>query len=233
MKPRAYFVTGTDTAVGKTLVAAALLHAANARGWSTIGLKPVAAGGVSHDGTYVNEDARLLQATASIPLDYAAVNPVVLHDAMAPHIAAARDGRRLNADELAAHCRRQLDASHAEFAVAEGAGGWLVPLDAPATMADLAADLGWPVILVVAMQLGCLNHALLTAREIDAAGLTLAGWVANVTGATMAAEAENLATLDDWLPAPRIGLIRNLGPDPRVADAAAHLDLSLLPDPAQ
>lgn len=230
MKPRAYFVTGTDTGVGKTLVTAALLHAANARGWSTIGLKPVAAGGASHDGTYMNDDARVLQATASIGLDYAAVNPVALTDAIAPHIAAERDGRTLNAGELAAHCRHQLNASGAEFAVAEGAGGWLVPLDARTTMADLAAALDWPVILVVAMRLGCLNHALLTAGAIEATGLTLAGWVANVTGDAMEAEAENLATLDDWLPAPRLGFIPNLGPHARPADAAGCLDLTVLPE---
>ena len=230
MSQRAYFITGTDTGVGKTLVAAALLHAANARGWSTIGLKPVAAGGANHDDVFMNEDARLLQSTASIDLDYAAVNPVALTDAIAPHIAAGRDGRKLNAEALAAHCQQQLDSSRADFAVAEGAGGWFVPLDSRTTMAELSATLGWPVILVVAMRLGCLNHALLTARAIEAAGLTLAGWVANVTGDAMAAEPENLATLDHWLPAPRLGLIRNLGPDPRPADAAAHLDLSLLPE---
>ncbi|UCG73281.1 MAG: dethiobiotin synthase [Chromatiales bacterium] len=230
MSQRAYFITGTDTGVGKTLVGAALLHAANAQGWSTIGLKPVAAGGTHHDGVFMNEDACLLQATASIELDYAAVNPAALADAIAPHIAAERDGRTLNAAELATHCRHQLATSGAEFAVAEGAGGWLVPLDARTTMADLATSLGWPVILVVAMRLGCLNHALLTARAIEAAGLALAGWVANVTGEQMAAEAANLATLDNWLPAPRLGCIRQLGPDPQPADAAGYLDLSLLPE---
>jgi dethiobiotin synthetase len=224
----AYFVTGTDTDAGKTLVSNALLAAANQRGMRSLGLKPVAAGGTRIDGELMNDDARLLQSTASCPLDYADVNPVALHDAIAPHIAAEREGRSLDVAALAEHCRLQREQSGAELTVAEGAGGWLVPLQRSDTMADLAVAIGWPVILVVAMKLGCLNHALLTAAAIQRAGLPLAGWVATTPSETMQAYAENLATLDRRLHAPRIGNLPFLGDKPAVAQAATCLDLNLL-----
>lgn len=228
MSGGAYFVTGTDTGAGKTLVAAGLLQAANARGWSTLGLKPVAAGGALRDGVLVNEDAHLLRMTASTRLDYPAVNPVLLEEAIAPHIAAAHDGRRLDVAALARHCRRLARESDAQFTVAEGAGGWLVPLEPPDTMADLVAALGWPVIMVVSMKLGCLNHALLTAAAISAAGQELAGWVATSPGPPMAAYDENLATLDARLGAPCIGALPYLGPQPVAAQVASYLDLDVL-----
>jgi dethiobiotin synthetase len=230
---RAFFITGTDTGVGKTLVAAGLLHAANERGWSTLGLKPVAAGGEPRGDAIVNRDARLLQATASVRLDYPAVNPVALTEAIAPHIAAAREGRTLTAAVLATHCREQLAANDAELAVVEGAGGWLVPLQGRETMANLAALLGLPVILVIGLKLGCLNHALLTSSAIRDAGLPLAGWAASCAGPPMTALQENLATLREWLPAPCIGVLPDLGPDAGPAAAAAYLRLSVLTGHAQ
>ncbi len=211
MTPARYFVTGTDTAVGKTLVTAALLLNARAFGLSAVGVKPVAAGCARVHGQLVNDDALLLQSQASVALDYARVNPVALEPAIAPHIAAARAGMALDAATLAAHVSR-VDAEDHDVILVEGAGGWLVPLNDRESMADLATWLGYPVILVVAMRLGCLNHALLTAAAIDKAGLTLAGWVANTTGTAMDAFDENLLALEQRLPALRLGTVPYLGP---------------------
>ena len=228
MSRHAYFVAGTDTGVGKTLVAAGLLAAANARGLSSLGLKPVAAGGEEVDGRFMNEDAYLLQQTASCQLDYADVNPIALQEAIAPHIAADREGRELPVGRLAEHCRRQADRCSAQFVVAEGAGGWLVPLQGSQTMADLAVALGWPVIMVVAMKLGCLNHAMLTAAAVRNAGLAIAGWVATSPEPAMNAYEANLETLRAQLDAPCIGVIPNLGVEPTPAKAAGYLDLDPL-----
>jgi len=206
-----YFITGTDTAVGKTLVTAALLLNARAFGLRAVGVKPVSAGCRRVDGQLVNDDALLLQENASVTLDYARVNPVALEPAVAPHIAAARAGVALGAAALAARVSG-VDAEGHDVVLVEGAGGWLVPLNDRESMADMATWLGYPVILVVAMRLGCLNHALLTAAAIDKAGLTLAGWVANTTGPTMEAFDENLLALEQRLPALRIGTVPYLGP---------------------
>lgn len=220
---RAFFVTGTDTGVGKTLVSAALLRAAAARGWRAIGLKPVAAGAVWREGRWVNDDALLLQASASVALDYAQVNPLVLKQAVAPHLAAAAEGVSIDAAALAQHCRDIARLPH-DLLLVEGAGGWLVPLNEHETLADLARLLGWPVILVVGMRLGCLNHAALTAAAIRASGLKLAGWVANVVEPGMTVLEANIATLDARLGAPRLGTIPALGRTPDLMRAAAALD---------
>lgn len=223
----AFFVTGTDTGVGKTLAAAALLHAAGARGLRTIGVKPVAAGALLREGRRVNEDAWLLRAAATVVLPYEQVNPVLLERPMAPHLAAAEEGVRLEVAAIAAACRDAARAGH-DLLLAEGAGGWLVPLDERETMADLAVALGWPVVLVVGMRLGCLNHALLTAEAIRACGLSLAGWIANSAWPAMPALAENVATLDRRLGAPRLGTLPWLGADPDPGRAAAALDPTAL-----
>ena len=206
MKPRCYFVAGTDTGVGKTVVSAALLLAARGCGLGTLGLKPVAAGCVRAGGRLVNEDALLLQRCSSLSPAYAAVNPVALEPAIAPHIAAARAGIELRAAALADQVREQ-ESSGAEVLLVEGAGGWLVPLNQTETMADLAALLGYPVILVVGMRLGCINHALLSAQAIKTAGLQLAGWVANSVAGEMDCLAENVRTLESRLPALRLGTV--------------------------
>lgn len=218
-----YFVTGTDTAVGKTLVTAALLLNARESGLRAVGLKPVSAGCTRVNGELVNDDALLLQRHASVTLDYARVNPVALEPPIAPHIAAARAGVVLDAATLAAHVSR-VDAEGHDVVLVEGAGGWLVPLNGHESMADLATWLGYPVILVVAMRLGCLNHALLTAAAIERAGLTLAGWVANTTGPAMDAFDENLLTLEKRLPALRLGTVPYLGPSATPEQANCWLD---------
>ena len=205
---KAFFVTGTDTDVGKTAVCCALIAAANARGLKTAAVKPVAAG---CDESGHNEDALLLQAVISEPLPYQQINPVALAPAIAPHIAAEQAGRRLQANRLAGFCRGVI-SGNAEFILVEGAGGWRVPINPRETLADLAVELQIGVILVVGMRLGCINHALLTAESIQRDGLKLAGWVANCPGELMAQYAENLDTLKRMLPAPLLGEIPFVSP---------------------
>lgn len=176
-----FFITGTDTGVGKTTAAAALLWAARGRGLSTLGIKPVASGCERGPNGLRNEDALCLRAASSVEVAYSQTNPVALEPAIAPHFAARMAGRTLELDGLLEHCRAML-ALGADFTVFEGAGGWRVPLGARDTFADLARRLDLPVILVVDMRLGCLNHALLSAEAIAGDGLVLAGWIANVAG---------------------------------------------------
>ncbi len=225
-----FFVTGTDTGVGKSLVTAGLLRAAALRGLRSTGVKPLAAGAQWHGGGWRNDDALLLQAASSAALDYPATNPLLLHAAMAPHLAAAAEGVTLDAAVLAGHCRAAAGHGH-NLLLAEGAGGWLVPLNARETMADVAVLLGWPVVLVVGMRLGCLNHALLTAAAIRAAGLRLAGWVANTLSPVMPALAQNIATLDERLAAPRLGSVPWFGAEVTPDAAVAHLDPGILLEP--
>ena len=218
-----FFVTGTDTGVGKTLVAAGLLLAAGQRGLITGAVKPIAAG---CDEQGHNDDALMLQAAVNLELSYQQVNPVALAPAIAPHIAAAQAGRQISATRLAGYCRGVMNAG-ADFVVLEGAGGWRVPLNQRETLADLAVQLQTPVILVVAMRLGCINHALLTAEAIRHDGLPLAAWVANTCGERMSHYQENLDTLRSLLPAALLGEVPYL----ELADplqVAECLDLSAL-----
>jgi dethiobiotin synthetase len=196
--------------VGKTLITAALLLNARAFGLSAVGLKPVSAGCSLVNGQLVNDDALSLQRYASEPLDYAEVNPVALEPALAPHIAAHRAGIGLRAAGLAAAVTRVASKGH-DVLLVEGAGGWLTPLNDTETMADVAVTLGYPVILVVNMRLGCLNHALLTAQAVQSAGLSLAGWVANSTGPPMEAFDENVQALERRLKSLRLGTVPDLG----------------------
>ena len=175
---KAYFITGTSTNVGKTLVAAGLLAAAAKQGLSTLGFKPVAAGCKMTSDGLRNEDALQLLAQTNLPVSYEQLNPVALEPAIAPHIAAAEAGRRLSADRLAGFYRGVM-MQRPDFTVVEGAGGWRVPLNDRETFADLAKVMQLPVVLVVGVDLGCINHALLTAEAIQRDGLILAGWVAN------------------------------------------------------
>ena len=200
-----FFIAGTDTGVGKTFIARLLLKHAQQSGLSTLGLKPVAAGCTDHDGISANEDAWELMQSSTVQPGYVDVNPLALQEAMAPHIAAQREGRIISVAPLAEHCRQLMQT--ADFTVIEGAGGWEVPLNDTETMADLAASIGTPVILVTGMRLGCINHSLLTASAIQAKGLRLAGWIANHIVPDMAVADENFATLEQMLPAPCLGRI--------------------------
>ena len=204
--PRAYFVTGTDTDAGKTLVACGILAAARARGMTTAAVKPVAAGVTTTASGNWNADVLALAAQCTPMLANAVINPVCFDEPVAPHIAAARSGTTLSAAVLAENCR-QVMGRQADLTLIEGAGGWKVPLNGKETLADVAVQLQVPVILVVGMRLGCLNHALLTAQAIESDGLRLAGWVANRLDARMPVYRENLDTLLGRLPAPLLGEI--------------------------
>ena len=208
------FVTGTDTGVGKTLVSAGLLHALARYHPRVVGMKPIAAGTVCVDGIDSNEDVVALRAASTCAVPSELDNPVLLPDPVSPHIAAARAGVRIDIGHLVA-CHRAL-ALQADAVVVEGAGGFHVPLSATETGADLAEALGLPVLLVVGLRLGCLNHALLTAEAIRARGLTLAGWVANQVDTTMLAQDDNIAFLQHQLRAPLLARITHqAAPDPR------------------
>ena len=227
MPPHTFFVTGTDTEVGKTLVAAALLELAKARGLRSVGLKPIAAGCERVDGRLVNDDARALMAASGASLDYPTVNPVALEPAIAPHIAAEQAGLALSASDLAERCRAALGGGF-DFVIVEGAGGWLVPLNATETLADVCIGIGAPAILVVGMKLGCLNHALLTAHAIADAGGRLAGWVANAATTEMPMFDANVATLRQRLDAPCLGVVPPLGAGAGPAEAMPHLTIEPL-----
>jgi dethiobiotin synthetase len=221
---RGLFVTGTDTGVGKTLVACALVHALRARGLRVAPMKPVAAGAILRDGSWVNEDTLALAEAAgpgAPPLSD--ITPVLLREPMAPHIAAARENRSIAVPSLVdAHHRLAKDA---DFTVVEGVGGFRVPLGPKIDSADLAVALGLPVVLVVGLRLGCLNHALLTAAAIELAKLRLAGWIANAIDPAMTAAEENIAALAERLPAPLLGSLP-FSPAANALVLASFLDVS-------
>lgn len=201
---RAWLVTGTDTDAGKTFVTCALLRAAQAQGLSALGMKPVAAGGSVVDGKLLNDDTALLMAASSVRAPAGLVTPYCLRSAIAPHIAAAEEGVRIERACIiaaATDLRRRADV-----VLIEGAGGILVPLGEDFSIADIAAELGIPVILVVGMRLGCINHALLSAEAIAARGLELAGWVANRIDPAMQRFEANLETLRMRINAPLLGV---------------------------
>lgn len=197
------FITGTDTDAGKTYVAVALLQGLKALGYRTVAQKPIAAG-VNASG--FNTDALQLQLHASEFLSYEQVNPICLTDAVAPHLAAAKAGIAIDTHQLSKELYK-LQTLDADIALVEGAGGWLLPLDEQRTMADWVTEQQLPVLLVVGMKLGCLNHALLTVREIEQSGLKLLGWVANCVDPEMAYQQENIHYLQQKLPVPCLGVL--------------------------
>ena len=217
---RSFFVTGTDTGVGKTLVTAALLRALREAGHRVAGMKPVAAGSEPGPEGPANEDALLLQAESSARHTYADVNPWLFEPAIAPHIAAAEAGVAIDLARIAAaHARL---AAAADVLIAEGAGGFLVPLDAHRSFAEIPVLLRMDVILVVGLRLGCLNHALLTAEAIASRGLAFAGWVGNAIDPRFARREANVDTLAARLAAPCLGLVPWME-RPDVGTAAASL----------
>ena len=209
MAKKIFFVTGTDTDIGKTVVAAGLLQAGNQQGLRTAACKPVAAGCEDRGAGPQNEDALQLQAAASYSLSYQQVNPVALDLPMAPHIAAQEQGKMLSASRLSGFCRGTM-LLPIDMLVIEGAGGWRVPLNNRETMAEIPKQLNAEVILVVGVRLGCINHALLTAQAIRSDGLKIAGWVANTMDANMLRLQENIDTLKKMLPEPCLGTIPRL-----------------------
>ncbi len=227
MHPRcAYFVTGTDTEIGKTLIASALLHALVQTGVRAAGMKPVAAGAQWSDGAWRNDDVESLAAQTNLALPRELSTPYLLRAAAAPHIAAHAEQVSIDLAHIL-RCYEQI-ATQADAVVVEGVGGFCVPLGEEADTADLAKGLGLPVIMVVGLRLGCINHALLTAQAIAARGLSLAGWVANRIDAGMAYADENVGALRARLNAPLLGIVPRLA-QPSAADAAEHLDFACLP----
>lgn len=196
-----YFVTGTDTGVGKTTVSCALLRTFAAQGKKAVGMKPVVAG--SENSRWY--DVEQLIAASNIRADREYVNPYAFHPPISPHIAALQAGIEIDL-AMIQHAYQSL-SSQADIVIVEGAGGFLVPLNARKTGADLARALNLPVILVVGMRLGCLNHALLTAQAIHVCGLPFAGWVANCIDPQMQVPQENIATLEQQLDSPLLGVI--------------------------
>ncbi|HEX4024734.1 MAG TPA: dethiobiotin synthase [Steroidobacteraceae bacterium] len=215
MSARGWFIAGTDTGVGKTRVTVALLRALTARGVPAVGMKPVAAGTDAAASPPVNEDVALLRAAsfatvgatgaAGAGLAAADINPYCFEWPISPHLAARRAGVSIEPAAIAAAYARL--AGRCEVVLVEGAGGWLCPIGEQATMASIAAELALPVLLVVGLRLGCLNHALLSAAAIAAAGLPLFGWVGSVIDPDMAALEDNIASLERRLPGPRLGLL--------------------------
>jgi dethiobiotin synthetase len=200
----ALFVTGTDTGVGKTRVAAALCRALAARGTRVAAMKPVASGCALTPGGLRNEDALALLAAMNVRARYSDVNPYAFAPAIAPHIAAREAGVDIDFSVLdRAHERLRMQS---QALIVEGAGGWLAPLDSSRTFADLAVHWQMDVVLVVGMRLGCLNHALLTAESIERRSVRLRGWVANSIDLGFERAAENISTLEDRISSPCLGI---------------------------
>ncbi|HEX8602591.1 MAG TPA: dethiobiotin synthase [Pseudoduganella sp.] len=221
------FVTGTDTEIGKTLISSALLHALVRQGVKACGMKPVAAGAVLRDGTLHNDDCDQLAAAGNVHLLQSITTPFLLKEPAAPHIAAALEGIVIDPVPILAAYVEIAAASDAS--VVEGVGGFRVPLTDSYDTADLAQQLALPVVLVVGMRLGCINHALLTVEAIAARGLQLVGWVANALEPEMTFADENIAALAERIPAPLLGRVPRLA-EPSAAAAAEYLDFTVLPN---
>ena len=208
MSMQIYFVTGTDTGVGKTRVACDLLRSAQDNGLKTIGFKPVAAGCRIGEKTNkpINYDALMLMSAMTEKLSYDQVNPVALLPAIAPHLALAQSNQTITVDDLMQHYQELLNYA-ADVYVIEGAGGWRVPLNEKETLADFVKCVACSVVLVVGLRLGCINHALLTVEAIRADGLVLAGWIANQVDPAMTCVEENIEALQARIHAPYWGFI--------------------------
>ena len=227
-----FFITGTDTDVGKTEIALGLVELLKRQGKRVSVMKPVAAGCRTTAAGPRNEDAERLAESASVQCDYAELNPYAFEPAIAPHIAAQDQNIRIDIEYLMERFERL--AAAGDVIVVEGAGGWHVPLDDFQTLADLASRMALPVVLVVGVKLGCLNHALLTIEAIQAKGLPLAGWVANQIDPEAQRQEENIATLKNRIEAPLLGQVPHLH-QPTPQTVADHLQLpperhSLRPD---
>lgn len=214
-----FFIAGTDTGTGKTWVSVALLRQLSRAGYKVAGMKPVASGcEMTVDGLR-NDDAIQLVSQSSVKLDYNTVNPYAFQPPVAPHLAARQLG--VNIDKQVIHTACQILSQQVDMVIVEGVGGWLVPINATETMADVAHCLSLPVILVVGIRLGCLNHALLTVAAIKQSGLPLAGWVANRIDEQCLLIEENIACLQQSIQAPMLADI------PWMVPAADHPEIVL------
>ncbi len=220
------FITGTDTGCGKTCISLGLLQRYQQQGLRVQGMKPVASGCTLRAGRWENADARQLLEQSSQPMPYDWVNPYAFAPAIAPHLAAQQAGIPIELERIWS-CAAQL-ARQSDGLIVEGVGGWQVPLGPALAVSDLPRALELPVVLVVGMRLGCLNHALLSLESIDRCRVPLAGWVANTLDPKMAAFQENLRTLQERIPAPLLGLVPwCVQPDGKTV--AQYLDPSALP----
>lgn len=207
---RGIFITGTDTGVGKTLVSCALIHSFVSRGLKVVGMKPVASGSELTPDGLRNDDALAMQSAASVKAEYGLINPYCFAPAIAPHLAARQAGQEIGLSRLRS-TYQQLEKL-ADVVVVEGAGGWRVPSEPVGYLSDFPEALRLDVILVVGLRLGCLNHALLSARAIQSGPCRLAGWVGNHVEATFAEADANIATLQQRLEVPCLGIIPNIKP---------------------
>lgn len=203
---QSFFVTGTDTDVGKTFIACGLLQAFNHKGLKTIGYKPISAGCERVNGELENDDAKRLLAESNVPLTLPDVNPIAFEPPIAPHIAAAQVHSVIKPQEIVTGWHHLAEKSP-DVLLTEGAGGWELPINQSQTLPDVLKQIPCEVILVVGMQLGCLNHALLTANAIKNSGFKLAGWVANYLSSDMPVVEENIATLKSMIDAPLLGVV--------------------------
>ncbi len=198
-----WFITGTDTDCGKTRVAGALIRLLVERGYKVAGQKPVASGCEVTTAGLRNGDALDLMSAANVELPYETVNPVAFEPAIAPHIAAEESGQHIDILKILT----PTETIHADYLIIEGVGGWCVPLGEGRLLVDLARALAQEVILVVGMRLGCINHALLTAAQIERDGVPLKGWIANHVDPDMQAQSENLKSLRTYMPVPLLGVL--------------------------
>ncbi|MDR2226147.1 MAG: dethiobiotin synthase [Providencia sp.] len=222
---KTYFVTGTDTEVGKTVASCTLLQAANAQGFNAIGYKPVASGSEQTPEGLRNSDALLLQANSRVKLPYSMINPIVFEAPTSPHIISEKMGLPIDFSVIN---QGLLDIQRqGDWVLVEGAGGWYTPLSTEKTYADWVIEQQLPVILVVGVKLGCINHALLTLEVIHSAGLLVAGWIANEVEPAGAYQAEYLATLKRMIKPPCLGILP-YQPQLNESTLGQYLDLSLL-----
>ena len=204
---KSVFITGTDTGVGKTSFAVALIKSLNATGYQTLGIKPIASGcKMSLNGQCVNADARALQKVSSISASYETGNPIALMQPIAPNLAAMFSGIELTADNVSIKLLNCVNNS-ADINIIEGIGGWSVPINNQQLLADVICDLNIPVIMVVGRRLGCLNHAILTSHAIIQQGAPMLGWIANCLDPTLPAIEEHIKTLTNWIKAPCLGVL--------------------------
>lgn len=219
-----FFITGTDTDSGKTLCTSGLLAAAKKQGLSTLGLKPIASGCDETPEGLRNSDALALMAQTSIDIEYEQINPISFAPAIAPHIAALQLNKPLSSDRIVGLVRGTMMTKRADLVCVEGAGGWRVPLNPREHLSQVPRELQLPVIVVVGMKLGCINHAVLTVEAIQRDGLKVAGWIANKVDPDMSVYEENLMTLRTLIHAPLLGEVPFLE-EPTAENAAEYLTL--------
>ncbi len=217
------FVTGTDTGVGKTQVSLGIMANLKEHGLRVAGMKPVASGCYREGSSLRNQDAVLLQTHSSINVDYSTVNPYAFEPAVSPHIAARRQGDKIRLEKVVDRFRILQEL--AEFVLVEGVGGWQVPLNSNDRLSDMVGVLGLPVVLVVGLRLGCLNHAFLTSSAIERSGCTLAGWVGNLAEPGFDCLEENMESLRQEIPAPCLGFVPFIdGPQRAALSGCFELD---------